>query len=54
MNYIKNDLDYKVKNDVSISHYHAESLIIETNTENASNDIVPYCFKPPNTDSQFE
>lgn len=35
-------------------HITMQSLIIETNTENASKDIVPYCFKPPNTDLQFE
>ena len=38
--YIINDLEYKIRNDLSISNYDSGSFVIEITIENASNFII--------------
>ena len=39
MIYLKNDLQYRIKNDLFISNFDAESLIVEITIKNTSNFI---------------
>ena len=46
--YIKNDLIYKVRNDLSVSDDDRESLTIEIINKTSKNILVSCCYKPPN------
>ena len=45
--YIRNDLTYKIRNDLCISDGNRDTLTIELLTKSIKNIIVSCCYKPP-------
>ena len=45
--YVRNDLTYKIRNDLCISDGDRKILTLELLTKRMKNIIVSYCYKPP-------
>ena len=45
--FIKKNLSYKIRNDLSESDEHKEILSLEISYENSSNILLICCYKPP-------
>ena len=48
--FIKKNLSYKIRKDLSKSDEHKELLSLEVSYKNPSNILLSCCFKPPKSD----